>query len=386
MTTKPAYAPPDTARLKQIRRATFLLGGLTLGVQSLRGLLQLQESQRRTRHFLYMPEGKPLSAVYSPNGERILTHERKSEAILYQGKPTNTGPDTLRLWDAQTGALLQTLESQGSYVQQADFTSDGRAVIVQQYGDLWHYDLQTRQMESLGPQSSQSMAFTRHGDLLAAWHWEIRCFELVSLQTRKVVRELELPESPGEKLEIYPSSPRSPLFSSNGRWLCWQLNVHPQIGQGLHPRLCVSDCTTGKTTIVPCAFSEFETQGSRCQLAFTRDNQSLIVTGFCYPSTYGDAAPGLVIYDLQSKQVVFEETLESLAFIRLSLSRDELLFSGPIGDKRFMTRLGWSTLPKKLLDALIWTPSPDGNTILCRGEAGLLKVPYQQARTELGLG
>ncbi len=373
-------------RLKRIRRATFLLGGLTLGVQSLRGLLQLQESQRRARHFLYMPEGKPLSAVYSPNGERILTHERKSEAILYQGKPTNMGPDILRLWDTQTGALLQTLEPRGSYVQQADFTSDGRAVIVQQYDDLWHYDLQTRQMESLGPQSSQSMAFTRHGDLLAAWHWEIRRFELVSLQTRKVVRELELPESPGEKLEIYAASPRSPLFSSNGRWLCWELNVHPQIGQGLRPRLCVSDCTTGKTTIVPCALSEFETRGRRCQLAFTRDNQSLIVTGFCYPDTSDGAAPGLVIYDLHSKQVVFQKRLESLAFIRLPLNRHELLFNGPIGDKRLVSNFGWSSTPQPLSDSLIWTPSPDGNTVLREGEAGLLRVPYQQARTELGLG
>ena len=372
VTTKPTYTPTDASHSQRIRQATFLLGGLVLVGQSLQGFLQLQERQRRARHFLYMPEGKPLGAVYSPNGEHILTHERKSEAIFYQGKPATKEQDTLRLWDARTGALLQTLETRGSHVQQADFTSDGRAVIVQQYG-FWRYDLQARRLEPLDLQNPQSTAFTRHGDLLAVWNEQTRHFELISLQTRKVVRVLEFPALAGGQVRLYAS----PLFSSDGRWLCWSLQDQ---------RLCVSDCTTGKSTVVPCTLSEFETQGRRCQLAFTRDNQSLIITGFCYPVS-GGHAPGLVIYDLQSKQVVHQEKLEGegLAFIRLPLSRHALLFSGPIGDKRLVTNFGWSTPSQKLPDSLLWVPSPDGNTVLREGEAGLLKVPYHQARTALGL-
>lgn len=48
---------------------------------------------------------------------------------------------TVKLWDVQTGRLVQTLESLGSRVDGAAFSPDGKTVILEQEGSLKLWDV-----------------------------------------------------------------------------------------------------------------------------------------------------------------------------------------------------------------------------------------------------
>ncbi|MCP4384780.1 MAG: hypothetical protein GY798_25775, partial [Hyphomicrobiales bacterium] len=56
-----------------------------------------------------------LSAEFSPDGGRIVTASHDN---------------TARLWDAETGSLIHTLEGHGGWVLSAEFSPDGGRIVT----------------------------------------------------------------------------------------------------------------------------------------------------------------------------------------------------------------------------------------------------------------
>jgi eukaryotic-like serine/threonine-protein kinase len=186
---EPIQARPATARerlVKWVRRkpAIAALAAAVVAVAAL-GFLAVLWQLQKTKAALRLAEqnalaeatarapvlssrfvlthGKPVvSAVFSPDGQRILTASED---------------ETAALWDAGTGGLVHKLEGHSGVLASAVFSDDGRRVLT------WSFDTHTR-YASLNPAGEPLFSHTTHqyGDQSARL-WDAETGGLITLLT-----------------------------------------------------------------------------------------------------------------------------------------------------------------------------------------------------------
>ncbi len=107
-----------------------------------------------------------LSVAVSPDGRQVLTTHLGP-------KSRQVGRYTIRLWDSASGAELKSMDAVGGNEPWAVFTADGkRALVVNQDGNLWVWDLQTGKdigcFELGGEKAIQRFAFSADGGRVIA--------------------------------------------------------------------------------------------------------------------------------------------------------------------------------------------------------------------------
>ena len=190
---------PETAPITHV---AFSQDGHTLATSANNGMVSLWEIETRTQkirfsgqatgfNFLALsPDGEHVAVGndprstslwdVSPTGSRevltILAHEGKVHDAVYNPSGTiiaSTGEDgTLRVWDAVTGELLQSLPAQSDWVHFPAFSPDGQKLAAaNQQGDISVWDVDSGReigtMTKDGP-ALTAVTFSPDGSRLAA--------------------------------------------------------------------------------------------------------------------------------------------------------------------------------------------------------------------------
>jgi WD40 repeat protein len=115
--------------------------------------LQLLKGQENTSRYPFVETlGEVQTAVFSPDGKRVLTNSRDqiSRIKLADGKEEVLPYTPARLWDAETGRETLSFPGSAAQLQLVDFSRDGRFVLTAENGR------ETRSVLHIGPRATHS--------------------------------------------------------------------------------------------------------------------------------------------------------------------------------------------------------------------------------------
>ncbi len=162
------------------------------------------------------------SVAFSPDGTKIASGSHDSTIKLWDvqsGELLNTfkggkdavesvsfSPDgtmiasgsydwTIKLWDVQSSTLVSVIEDKGSAINDIAFSSDGTMIVsVGEYGDIKLWDVETgRLLKKLGVNGMpiNSVAFSPDGIMIATGGGEDSIIRLWDIQSGKQIRTLK---------------------------------------------------------------------------------------------------------------------------------------------------------------------------------------------------
>ena len=147
----------------------------------------------------------------SPDGKSLIAFIQKQ--VLEAGK-AKIFDRSIRLWDAQTGKELRTLDRGDlGYAGQIGYLPDGKTIYAFHHGELHRWDAQegTSQPQlTLGRNNAATLAFSPDGRTLGIVYFMGETLEIHDLQANKKLAEVTLK---------FPDGFDHPVFSSDLRLL-----------------------------------------------------------------------------------------------------------------------------------------------------------------------
>jgi WD40 repeat protein/serine/threonine protein kinase/tetratricopeptide (TPR) repeat protein len=250
--------------ISSVQIATFSPDGkMVLTAQAARGNLPARLWDVATGKLIRLLQGdRPIQwAVFSPNGQRILTIEM--EAML-------------RVWETETGKQLWTFRTSANHMDQSSFSPDGRKLMVP-----WLKSARLVDMESGG-----ELTCLRHYGLVISANFSPDGRRIVTCSRDQTVRIWDT--ATGEQLVLLdglveknktensqdgrpgPNNVKSASFSSNGTMLLTASENESRIW----------DVETGKLVNVVRGMSAHFSPDSKKLLIFENDRSSFHVTDF----------------------------------------------------------------------------------------------------------
>ena len=147
----------------------------------------------------------------SPDGKSLIAFVQKQ--VMDSGKPKILDR-AIRLWDAQTGKDLKTLDrGELGYAGQIGYLPDGKAIYAFHHGELYRWDAQEGTplpVLSLGSNNAATLAFSPDGRTLGVVYFMGETLEVRDLQANKKLAEVSL---------AFPDGFGHPVFSNDLRLL-----------------------------------------------------------------------------------------------------------------------------------------------------------------------
>ncbi len=147
----------------------------------------------------------------SPDGKSLVAFVQKQS--MDAGKPKILDR-VIRLWDAQTGKELRTLDrGELGYAGQIGYLPDGKTIYAFHHGELHRWDAQEgtpQPLLSLGSNNAATLAFSSDGRTLGIVYFLGEMLEIRDLEANKKLAEVSLK---------FPDGFGHPVFSSDLRLL-----------------------------------------------------------------------------------------------------------------------------------------------------------------------